>query len=57
MGTSTNWRELEQRILKAIKTSVRPVAVAFLDAVPEGVKEGQSLQIRMITPCSAVAQW
>ncbi len=32
MSTSTNWRELEQRILKVIKTPARPVAVAFLDA-------------------------
>ena len=39
MSTSTNWRELEQRILKAIKTGVRPVAVAFLDAEPAGVKK------------------
>jgi hypothetical protein len=31
---STNWREIEQRILKVIKTGVRPVAVAFLDAEP-----------------------
>ena len=39
MSTSTNWRELEQRISKVIKTGLRPVAVAFLDAVPEGVKK------------------
>ena len=39
MSTRTNWRELEQRILKVIKTPVRPVAVAFLDAEPAGVKK------------------
>lgn len=39
MSTSTNWRELEQRILQVIKTGVRPAAVAFLDAAPEGVKK------------------
>ena len=39
MSTGTNWRELEQRILKVIKTGVRPVAVAFLDAEPAGVKK------------------
>ena len=39
MSTSTNWRELEQRILKVIKTPVRPVVVAFLDAEPAGVKK------------------
>ena len=39
MGTSTNWGELEQRISKAIKTGLRPVAVAFLDAEPTGVKK------------------
>ena len=39
MSTGTNWRELEQQILKVIKTSVRPVAVAFLEAGPAGVKK------------------
>jgi hypothetical protein len=39
VSTSTNWREIEQRILKVVKTSVRPVAVAFLDTEPEGVKK------------------
>ncbi len=44
MSTSTNWRELEQRILKVIKTPARPVAVAFLDAVPAGVKKFEGTQ-------------
>jgi uncharacterized protein (DUF169 family) len=39
VSTSTNWRELEQRISKVIKTRVRPVAVAFLEAVPAGVNK------------------
>lgn len=39
MSTSTDWRELEQRILKAIKTGIRPVAVGFLDEEPAGVKK------------------
>ena len=39
MVTSRNWVELEQRISKVIKTGVRPVAVAFLDEEPEGVKK------------------
>jgi uncharacterized protein (DUF169 family) len=44
MSTSANWRELEQKILKAIKASVRPVAVAFLDAEPDGVKKFEGTQ-------------
>src|ERR1700751_228349 len=44
MAASANWRELEQRILKVIKTGVRPVAVAFLDAAPEGVKKFEGTQ-------------
>ena len=44
MSTSANWRELEQRILKVIKTGVRPVAVAFLDAEPVGVKKFDGTQ-------------
>lgn len=44
MSTGTNWRELEQRILKVIKAGVRPVAVAFLDAAPEGVKKFEGTQ-------------
>jgi uncharacterized protein (DUF169 family) len=44
VNTSTNWRETEQRILKVIKTGVRPVAVAFLDAEPGGVKKFEGTQ-------------
>ena len=44
MRTSTNWRELEQRIVKVIKTGVPPVAVAFLDAQPEEVKKFEGTQ-------------
>ncbi len=44
MSTSTNWREIEQRILKVIKTGVPPVAVAFLDAEPSGVKKFEGTQ-------------
>jgi uncharacterized protein (DUF169 family) len=44
VSTGTNWRELEQRILKVIKTGVRPVAVAFLDAEPAGVKKFEGTQ-------------
>ena len=44
MSTSTNWRELEQQILKVIKAGVRPVAVAFLDAEPAGVKQFEGTQ-------------
>jgi uncharacterized protein (DUF169 family) len=44
VSTSTNWRELEQRISKVIKTGVRPVAVAFLDAEPAGVKKFEGTQ-------------
>jgi uncharacterized protein (DUF169 family) len=44
VSTSTNWRELEQRMLKVIKTGVRPVAVAFLDAEPTGVKKFEGTQ-------------
>ncbi len=44
MSTRTNWRELEQQILKVIKTGVRPVAVTFLDAEPAGVKKFEGTQ-------------
>jgi len=44
VSTSTNWRELEQRMLKVIKTGVRPVAVGFLDAEPTGVKKFEGTQ-------------
>jgi uncharacterized protein (DUF169 family) len=44
VSTSTNWRELEHRILKVIKACLRPVAVAFLDAEPAGVKKFEGTQ-------------
>ena len=44
MSACTNWRELEQQILKVIKTGARPVPVAFLDAEPEGVKKFEGTQ-------------
>jgi uncharacterized protein (DUF169 family) len=44
VSTSRNWLDLEQQILKVIKTGVRPVAVAFLDAEPEGVKKFEGTQ-------------
>lgn len=39
MSASTNWSEIEQRIVKVVRTSVRPVAVVFLDTEPAGVKK------------------
>jgi hypothetical protein len=45
VSTSTNWRALEERILNAIKTPIRPLAVAFLDAEQHaGVKKFQGTQ-------------
>jgi len=44
MSTATNWRALEEQILKVVKTAVRPVAVAFLDAEPAGVKKFEGTQ-------------
>jgi hypothetical protein len=44
VGTSGNWRELEHEILKVIRTGVRPVGVAFLDAEPVGVKKFEGTQ-------------
>ena len=38
MNELSNWRELEQRVSAAVKLGRRPVAVAFLDAVPSGVE-------------------
>jgi Uncharacterised ArCR, COG2043 len=39
MRAEENWKELEQRIAALIKLAKRPVAVAFLDAAPAGVKK------------------
>ena len=44
MSTATNWRALEAQILKVVKSAVRPVAVAFLDAEPAGVKKFEGTQ-------------
>ena len=44
MSTSANWRGLEHEILTMIKASARPVAVAFLDAEPAGVKKYEGRQ-------------
>jgi hypothetical protein len=41
---ATNWRALEENILKTMKMSVRPVAVAFLGAEPAGVKKFEDTQ-------------
>lgn len=38
MSAQTDWKELEAKIGSAVKLSHRPVAVSFLDAVPEGVR-------------------
>ena len=38
MSSQTDWKELEAKIGSAVKLSHRPVAVSFLDAVPEGVR-------------------
>ncbi len=37
MSTSTNWKEMEQRVAGAVKTGRRPVAVTFLEAAPSSV--------------------
>lgn len=37
MSTSTNWKELEQRVIAVTKSGRRPVAVTFLDAAPASV--------------------
>lgn len=37
--SGTNWKELEQKISAAVKLARRPVAVAFLDAAPDGVQK------------------
>lgn len=44
MSAATNWRELEQQILKAVKASGRPVAVTFLDAEPANLKKFEGTQ-------------
>jgi len=44
MTASTNWREVDQQISKRVRASVRPVAVAFLDAEPALVKKYEGTQ-------------
>jgi len=39
MSTTTNWRDVEQRIASVVKLVRRPVSVTFLDAVPQGVSK------------------
>jgi uncharacterized protein (DUF169 family) len=38
MSTNAHWRDLEEKFSTLIEISKRPIAVAFLDIVPEGVK-------------------
>ena len=42
--TATNGRALEENILKTVEMSVRPVALAFLDAEPAGLKKFEGPQ-------------
>lgn len=44
MNDGKSWRELEQQITKVVRSSGRPVAVAFLDAAPEGVAKFEGKQ-------------
>jgi len=37
MRTTSNWKAIEQEIAKVAKSSVRPVAVKFLDGEPSGI--------------------
>lgn len=39
MRAEENWKELERRISAGVKLEKRPVAVAFLDAAPAGVRK------------------
>ena len=39
VGEETNWKELEEKIGAAVRLAKRPVAVAFLEAAPAGVKK------------------
>ena len=36
---ATNWRGLQENVLKTVKMSVPPVAVALLDREPAGMKK------------------
>jgi len=44
MVNGASWHALEQRIAKAVKLPQRPVAVAFLDAVPSNLEQFQGTQ-------------
>ncbi len=44
MNPATNWQELEWQIAKVVKSSVRPIGVAFLDQEPAGVKKYEGSQ-------------
>ena len=44
MSDAGSWREVEQRIAKVVKGSVRPVGVAFLDHEPTGIKKIEGTQ-------------
>jgi uncharacterized protein (DUF169 family) len=39
MSATVDWKKLEERITAALKLARRPVAVAFLDEAPTGVKK------------------
>jgi uncharacterized protein (DUF169 family) len=44
VSTKIDWRAVEEKLSGLIKISKRPVAVAFLDAVPERVKQFEGSQ-------------
>src|SRR5439155_13108017 len=44
MVSGTPWQALEHRFSSAIKLPRRPVAVAFLDAVPDGLEQFQGTE-------------
>jgi len=39
MSEPENWRELEEKIVRAVKLTKRPVAAAFLETAPAGVQK------------------
>ncbi len=44
MNGSATWQQLEREIAAVVKLGQRPVAVAFLDAEPEGIKRFEGTQ-------------
>src|SRR5262250_2538863 len=42
--SAANWREVETQMQQALNARVRPVAVAFLEAAPAGVKKFEGTQ-------------